>query len=324
VFREAFINKLSLWYFTDFNLDFVTKMRSITRRENIDIIIISFPRGVIVSKLCVKTPIILDSHGIESEFSKFAFPNMPKLIQMLIFFWNSVIERVACKVVDRMMVLSSRDKSKYMKDYGTEESKISVVPPFKEKIQRNDKFNRKLLLNKIGVHDGIICVFHGIYNHYPNLEAIQQITNYIAPKIYQLDKKIIFLIFGKGVPEIRYDNIIQLGYIDDLQMLYFTDLAIMPILSGAGVRIKALDYLMAGLPIISTSKGVEGLDIKSTEAIVLKTVNQDFINAITSLANNPIQRKELGKRAKHFYHRKFSPERSLLNMQRLLQHLTIR
>ena len=72
-------------------------------------------------------------------------------------------------------------------------------------------------------------------------------------------------------------------------------MAIIPILSGEGMKIKCSDYISLAIPFISTKKGVQGIEfLKNGEDFLLfNTVDQDFINAIKFLANNTKLRKKM-------------------------------
>jgi glycosyltransferase involved in cell wall biosynthesis len=77
------------------------------------------------------------------------------------------------------------------------------------------------------------------------------------------------------------------------------DIAIVPLSSGAGTKLKVFDYMSVGLPIVTTKKGVEGIDItEGTDAIVVEDVDSEFITAIEELIENPSWRQTLGDQAR--------------------------
>ena len=64
-------------------------------------------------------------------------------------------------------------------------------------------------------------------------------------------------------------------------MLNSSDIGIVPILHGGGTKLKIFDYMGVGLPIVTTKKGIEGIEAKNGQhAIIVDDVNEEFINAI--------------------------------------------
>lgn len=97
----------------------------------------------------------------------------------------------------------------------------------------------------------------------PNIEAVDFIINQLADKCVDLD----FIIAGgccNPFIKMRKTNVKFLGRIHHKQKLRIfeeADLAINPIMSGAGVNLKTLEFLSAGIPLFSTEFGVRGLNL---------------------------------------------------------------
>ena len=146
----------------------------------------------------------------------------------------------------------------------------------------------------------IVILFHGTYSYHPNKEAMDLIVNYIAPLIGKEFKNVLFVLAGNGVPICERMNVKSIGFVEDLySLLNIADIAIVPILNGGGTRLKILDYLSAGLPIVSTTKGIEGINAKNGEhAIIVDNVNDEFIEAIKYLTDNEQERKKIGLNAR--------------------------
>ena len=101
---------------------------------------------------------------------------------------------------------------------------------------------------------------------------------------------------GAGVPKFSLSNVRSIGFIPDLPaVLANVDIAIVPILHGSGTRLKMFDYMAARLPIVTTQKGAEGINIENREqAIIVDGVGAELINAIRFLIDNPEERKRIG------------------------------
>lgn len=305
----TFLNR-TLTIFRDFNLNFIMELVKILKHQKIDIIQVSHPSGIFIIKIITifrrnVIPIIYDSHNVESDFIMETFGNNKKystLERILIPAGIKFMESIVCRhVADHIIAVSDEDKCAFMKKYNLESNKISVIPsgchicsvPDKKMI-RNIKKNNGIDSNKL------ILFFHGLFSHPPNEEAFELIKNYIAPRFKETDEKILFVVGGTGFQKFEDANIISLGYIENLyEILLIADIAIVPLKTGAGTKLKILDYLSIGLPIVTTKKGSEGINLKNRyNAIITNDVNEDFINAIKYLINNEQDRKRIGENAR--------------------------
>ena len=109
-------------------------------------------------------------------------------------------------------------------------------------------------------------IFVGGFNHTPNVDAVLWFANEIMPIIRSYGEDINLNIVGSNVPEViskleRKDIIVQ-GFLsdDDLVKLYSkVRVCVIPLRFGAGVKGKVLEALQAGLPIVTTHIGAEGI-----------------------------------------------------------------
>ena len=71
----------------------------------------------------------------------------------------------------------------------------------------------------------------------------------------------------------------------------------MPIRIGSGMRMKILDGIIAHAPIITTTKGVEGLNFRNESECIISDTPQEFANSITHLLSNPDLQERLATQA---------------------------
>lgn len=144
-------------------------------------------------------------------------------------------------------------------------------------------------------------LFHlGAMNWRPNVEAVDTILKYL-PTWLEKDPEIIFAIAGIQAAE-RYDHLendtIQVkGFVPELQeFVQSQGILVAPIQSGSGVRIKILEMMSFGVPIITTSLGAQGIADQS--GILIADNHEELAEAIYTLRNDENKRAELGKQAK--------------------------
>ena len=114
-----------------------------------------------------------------------------------------------------------------------------------------------------------ILLFNGALYHSTNFEALEIILDRINPRLLsQQGFRYKIIICGKGLPE-RFNelkayadqNIIYAGFVDDVSV-YFkaADVFLNPILSGGGVKTKAIEALAMNCSVVSTELGAMGIE----------------------------------------------------------------
>jgi glycosyltransferase involved in cell wall biosynthesis len=108
---------------------------------------------------------------------------------------------------------------------------------------------------------------------------------------------------GRNPPRISYDHhfLKFAGYVPNLvKYLNAGDVAIAPILSGGGTKLKIFQYLAAGTPLVATKKAVEGIQgLKNGESALLsEEVDQRFIDNILRVHDDSRLRRKLSDNAR--------------------------
>jgi len=303
-YRDFSVLGVSDWYFSDFNPFYVLKLYKLLRKNNFKIIQIEFPWGFFILKVLAKKNSILiyDSQGVESEFMKVAIknPKFPKFLKQFAYIYAKIYEKLVCKLADVVITVSDVDRGYYLEKYKIPKSKTFLIQTPSQISSKNIEISRKMkkeYRRKLNLPlDKTIVVFHGGLPHPPNQEAFDLIENFIAPNFE--NKEILFVIAGFNLKQYSKNNIISLGFVEDLTLfLYSADLAIVPIISGSGMRVKCADYINVGLPFISTKKGIEGLKfLKHREdCLIYDKVNNKFIEGINILYKNKDLRNKFHK-----------------------------
>jgi glycosyltransferase involved in cell wall biosynthesis len=91
----------------------------------------------------------------------------------------------------------------------------------------------------------------------------------------------------------------MLGYVDDVrEPLARYAVFVCPILSGSGVRVKLLEAFAAGIPVVSTVVGAEGLARTDGEFCALSDDPGGFAERVLGLFENPEAAAEMASRAR--------------------------
>jgi len=121
-------------------------------------------------------------------------------------------------------------------------------------------------------------LFMGMYAYRPNRQAIDRLVASIFPGIRERRPEARLLIIGGHVPH-RRPWLINPGLLDTEEVpavIRACAVGVAPILAGSGTRLKILEYAAAGLPVVATRKGAEGLHLADGREILLADDDPSF------------------------------------------------
>lgn len=143
--------------------------------------------------------------------------------------------------------------------------------------------------------------------HFPNADGIMWFCKEIDPLLKKAGCNPTINIVGNWNKEIQEKllkikpNLHFTGFVDDLGAYINGKISIIPLRIGSGMRMKILDSISSGSPIITTSKGYEGLPLTPNECMIVDSP-EEFATAIIELLAN----KELQKQLVNNAQQKFS------------------
>ncbi len=161
--------------------------------------------------------------------------------------------------------------------------------------------------------------------HAANVEGLNWFLQEVWPIIAELDSATIFRVVGgccQTVQEVvlrcpEHSRIQLAGVVDDLTAAFHqSDIMVNPILRGSGLKIKVVEALCCGLGVVSTSKGVEGIDdLEACPSIRVADEPHEFAMAVTALLNHA---GDLSEHSLHFANHRFSPDAAYSELRTVL------
>ena len=150
--------------------------------------------------------------------------------------------------------------------------------------------------------------FVGGYSHIPNQEGIEWFIKNVLPLLHT-DAFNSFNIIGGGWSVSNYTTSPKLafkGFVEDLADAVSGSIMVVPILTGSGMRMKILEAAALGSPIVTTSVGVEGINLTNGDSCLIADTPEEFAKAIIELINSEELRTRLTKRAQSIYLENYS------------------
>lgn len=141
-------------------------------------------------------------------------------------------------------------------------------------------------------------IYTAWFKYYPNQQAVIEFVKDVFPLLKAKIPDIKFYIVGKEPPKrvhelSKINGIVVTGEVEDVRpYLANADVAVIPLKVGGGTRLKILEAMAMGIPVISTKLGAEGLDVKEDENILIADDHEDFAQKIYEIITD----KQLSKR----------------------------
>jgi len=157
-------------------------------------------------------------------------------------------------------------------------------------------------------------VFSGNMEYHPNITAVRFFRERIWPSLRERWPKLVWRLVGRNPHAVasftRGDPRIEIvGPVENAVCeLARSRIAVVPLLSGSGTRLKILEAWAAGLPVVSTTLGAEGLPVTREKAAFLADNPQDFADAVTRLLACTHLRQELGDAGRLLLEKEFTWE----------------
>jgi len=199
------------------------------------------------------------------------------------------------RTFDLCLTCSNRDASSLRKD-------IAGLAPLTIPwcIESTSKYNKPEKREQYNL------LFVGSMQWEPNRDAIIWFAKQIFPLIKQDFDNIRLLIVGSCMSEEiqRLDNgkdILVKGYVPEIsKVLLEADIFIAPLRLGSGVNVKVIEAMAYGVPVITTSKGAEGLEAENGEHFLIADTPEQFRDAAKRLLESRQMRRSLGKKAREY------------------------
>ncbi len=155
-------------------------------------------------------------------------------------------------------------------------------------------------------------LFHiGALDWAPNQEGLIWFFDNCWTKIREKCPNVKFYLAGRNAPDwferrIKRAGVEYLGEINDAyDFINSKAIMVVPLFSGSGMRIKIIEGMSLGKPIVTTDIGTEGIPTTNSENILIANDAEQFVDAVVKLVNDRELADNIGKNAIGFIQEKF-------------------
>lgn len=172
--------------------------------------------------------------------------------------------------------------------------------------------------------EGSHVSFLGNFDHAPNRDALAWLLREIWPRVRAAAPDARLQVGGPGIPDWARGHeaagVVLRGFVEDLDAFYDAALmALVPYRFGGGTKIKALEAMARGCPVVATTIGAEGLGVTPGREALLAEDAAGFAAAVVALLHAPERRRGLAEAALRHVERHFSWDAKVAGLVTILR-----
>jgi glycosyltransferase involved in cell wall biosynthesis len=263
-----------------------------------------------------RVPVVLNKHDITCRIVRqFAAGERNPFKKWYALLEARKIERLeaaACAAAQAVAVCSARD-----------EELLRELSPAARLFVAANVVDTGKYMPAAGGNNGSV-LFVGAMDWLPNQDGAEFLLGEILPHLRQLAPNAQVILAGRNPPEAmlrRYAGIPGVsftGMVADLRpIIARAAVCVVPLRIGSGTRLKILEAAAMARPIVSTTLGAEGLELRHGREILLEDRPRAFAEAVALLLTDPVRAAAMGSAARLVVEQQYS----IAALRRQLRHL---
>ena len=214
-------------------------------------------------------------------------------------------EGEALRRFTRVVAVSERDAARFREWYGV--TRTSVIPTGVDL----DHFAWQAP-PEVDARTPPTVVFTGSMDWAANVDGVRFFLEQVWPEVHRRIACARFVVVGRNPPQAltalgtEANNVRFTGFVDDVRpYVHGAHAFVIPLRVGGGTRIKAFEAMAMGCPVVSTTIGIEGLDVQDGVHCLYRDTAQDQVEAIVGLLGDAQQRNRLSRQARECVESRF-------------------
>lgn len=144
---------------------------------------------------------------------------------------------------------------------------------------------------KTPIPNELTLFFIGALDWLPNQEGLEWFMDKVFDRVTEEVPGLTFHVAGRNAPKqfeskLRHPKIVYHGEVDDAcRFMQSYRVMVVPLLTGSGIRIKILEGMALGRPVVTTQTGIEGIPVENIESVKISDDPYTFANHVVDLLN---------------------------------------
>ncbi|MDR2972837.1 MAG: glycosyltransferase family 4 protein [Bacteroidales bacterium] len=319
---SSFVKKTSLQADRFFSIKMVKKLENIFAKEKYDIVILEsvFVGNYIETiRKHSEARIVLREHNIEyliwERLSRQTINPIKKLAYRYLAKSLKNFELSLYSKIDGYMPITEVDHLFFKEKFPSLRSKVI---PFCINLSEYPIQSHQIDENKI-------TFFHiGSMNWQPNIEGMKWFLDKVWNIVSEKYPNVSLVLAGKGNKDIfgncNIKNVQIFDFIENAKhFINEHDIMVVPLLAGSGMRIKIMEGLALGKPIITTTIGAEGINIMDNKNIFIANTPEEMVNIIEYCTNQVRKCEEVGRNARSLIESYYAQEKISKDLMEFLK-----
>jgi polysaccharide biosynthesis protein PslH len=289
---------------------------------DVDLMVFDFVHASVYRPQPLRVKSVCFTHNVEAEiFQRHAATARGPLRRWL---WHSQhakmqrFEGEALRQYDQVIAVSERDARHFVSAYGV--ARAEAIPTGVDL----DYFSWGQPAPDAAEPPGV--VFVGSMDSAANIGAVEYFLRDVWPLILAAEPQARFTVVGRRPPAAlvaqgrRTANVEFTGSVPDVRpFVRKAHVSVIPLQVGGGTRIKAFESMAMGSPVVSTSVGIEGLDVEPREHFLQADDARAMADAVLGLLRDPAARAGLAQRARALVEARFGHREAAQVFERICQ-----
>jgi sugar transferase (PEP-CTERM/EpsH1 system associated) len=156
-------------------------------------------------------------------------------------------------------------------------------------------------------------VFNGVLDYRPNIDGVNFLVDEVLPLLRERFPNVRLTIVGRGpaseIKSLERRGVAATGEVPDVRpYLRGAAVVVVPIRMGSGTRLKVVEALSLAKPVVSTTLGCEGVDVRDREHLLIGDTPQAFAAQVERLLDDAEAGERLGRAGRELMERQYSWE----------------
>ncbi len=263
-----------------------------------------------------RPPAVLDAHDVLAAAIEERYgPRHP--FARMVAAWEGTVVRG----VDMVVACSEKDAEGFRRRYGVAPDKVDVVPNGAD-LDFDQRAHASVIEPAVerelaGAEH--VLLFMGKLDYQPNRTALRFLADDVLPRLESSGGRWRLLVLGGPIPAGPWPtSFVFAGRVPDVApYLKRANVCVAPIFSGSGTRLKILEYLAAGRPVVATPKAAEGLAVEHGRHLLLAD-GTAFAEALVRLARDRGYAEALAQAGRELVATRYSWDASRQRWRQLL------